>query len=247
VSVVGGLKLLLSQLWRIVGHEKALGNRLWGPAILATLVTIGGCAIDAHLGASALRTYMLNRAFSAEDVPPYGQLFLLALAITCPLLLASAAVSFEKARREPSREERELARHEREAERREAEHRDRLAKQEAERAKHRAALQSKIDGDHASEVDRANKKYEELKRIDGERSVDWEEYRNNAEYKCLQGLIGQIEVLGVEIAEKERELTNYKISRGYEKSAEFPNGKQPAQPPVETEEKNEDDSKPFVS
>jgi hypothetical protein len=249
VSVVAALKLLVSQAWRLVGQAQALSRKYAWRIVLALLVTVGGCGLDAHLGASALRKYMEDRAFDATSVPDYWQLLLLALAITSPLLLASGFFAYEKAHREPSREEREHARHEREAERREAERRARLAKQEAEKAKHRAALQNKLDGDHASQVDLANKKYEELKRIDGERSIDWEEYRNNAEYKCLQGLIGQIHVLTVEISEKERELTSYRISRGYEKSSEFPNGKPTKEQAAEAEEKNEesDGDKPYAS
>ena len=221
-SVLAGLKILVSNLWRLVAHAQALGQPFWGRLPIAAVVTIGGCLLDAHLGAMALRTYLANRAFTESSVPPYPQLFLLALAITCPLILASAALSYIKGLKEPSLEERERARHDRRLSKLEAEETERRARAEAERAAHRAALASKIEAEYGDQKDSAAAKFAALKALDDQRAEDWSALKSNAEFKCLQGLIGQIDVLSAEIAEKERELTNYKISRGFEKSDEFP-------------------------
>jgi hypothetical protein len=111
-------------------------------------------------------------------------------------------------------------------------------------------MQDKIDGELSDQRDLAQKKYDERKKLDDERAEDWADLKNNAEYKCLQGLIGQIGVLTIEIAERERELTNYKISRGFEKSAEFPNGRPSGQPQTDgerVEDGPEDEDKPYAS
>lgn len=229
ISVICGLKILLAQLWRLVAHAHALGEAWIAKFILASTVTLGGVALDANLGAMALHTYLEAKAFRASDVPPYAVLFWLAMAIAGPLLLASAALSYLSGKKEPTTEEREAKRRELLLDRLEKERQDRKAKAEAEREKYREALLAKIDSDYGDKVDQAKRKYDALKALDNERAEDWANLKNHAEFKCLQGLIGQIGVLTVEIAEKERELTNYKISRGFEKSSEFPNGKPMAQ------------------
>lgn len=234
-SVLAGLKILVSNLWRLVAHAQALGQPYWGRLPLAGLVTIGGCLLDAHLGAMALRQYLVNRAFTESSVPPYPQLFLLALAITCPLILASAALTYIKGLKEPSREERERARADRLRSKTEAEEAERKAKEEAEKAAHRAALVAKVEAEYGDQKDSAAAKFAAIKALDDQRHEDWTALKANAEFKCLQGLIGQIDVLSTEIGEKERDLTHYKISRGYEKADEFPNGKPEktlAEPPV---------------
>ncbi|MBS1715549.1 MAG: hypothetical protein JST30_14570 [Armatimonadetes bacterium] len=224
-SVLAGLKILVSNLWRLVAHAQALGHPYWGRLPVAAAVTLGGCLLDAHLGAMALRQYLVNRAFTESSVPPYPQLFLLALAITCPLILASAALTYIKGLKEPSREDRERARAERAQARLEAEEAERRAKAESEKAAHRTALAAKIEAEYGDQRDSAAAKYAALRALDDQRSEDWATLKSNAEFKCLQGLIGQIDVLSTEISEQERDLTNFKIARGFEKADEFPNGK----------------------
>jgi hypothetical protein len=246
-SVIAGLKVLLCQLWRIVAHAQAVGSPVAVRATIASLVTLGACGLDAHLGAMALRQYILDRSFRATDVPPYAQLFFLALAITCPILLASAALTYIKALREPSREEREQARIDREQNRLEAERLAKIAQDEAERKRHRDALGAKVDGEYADKKSLEDKRFAARQELDKQREEDWERLKNNAEYKCLQGLIGQIDVLTYEIGEKEKELTSYRISRGYEKSAEFPNGSAPEKAEVEPKQEPEQKDGPYTS
>lgn len=236
VAIVAGLKLLLTHLWALVGRQISLRQAHWTPMVVAVALTLAGCGLDAHLGAMALRQYSLARTFREADAMSYGQSFFLALAITTPLLLAAAVRAYRHGLAEPGEEDHRRARSERERERwqrrqdrLEAEARQREARREEDRLRHRNELAAKGISEYEDQVGHSEHRFGARRKLEEQREADWAELRSHPEFKCLQGLIGQIGVLDVEIAEHERELTSFKIGRGYEKSEEFPNGK-PALP-----------------
>jgi len=224
ISVVGGLKILIATVWRHVGHLQALGRPIWWPAIAAVLITVGGCILDATLGARALHTYMTMREWSGTTVPDFLQLFLLALAITTPLLLGAGALSYMKGLREPNEEEKDAARYERELAAYEAE----VARIASERRRveeeHHAALARHSHELHQKECQASQDKFNTLSAIRDQNLAEWEELKSEPNFKCLQGLISQIDVLSMEIEVREQKLKSYNISRGYQQSAEFKNG-----------------------
>jgi hypothetical protein len=225
LSVILGMKVLASQLWKFVGHAEALREPLAARIIVAALVTVGVIVLDANLGATALTQYIKLRTFDPAQIPPFSQLFLVSLAVAGVLVLASSAVDYGHARKEPSAEERERARIEREEAKLEA---ARLAAEEEakrERKEHKDALKKRIEDSYTDQVEAASKKHDARTELEKQLGEDWQLLKNNAEFKCLQGLIGQIDALSVEIAEREKDLTNYKISRGFERASEFPNGR----------------------
>lgn len=224
IGVVGGLKMMVATLWRNLGHTKSLEQPTAWPLVTALSLTALGCLLDAYLGSVAIHTYILDRAFNAKDVAPVMAFFPLALAITTPILLASAALAYMKGKRELTDEE--IANQIRRDRDRKAENerQTRLEIQQARHERYQDALESKLKADHDAANRARADHHEAVQSLEADRRAQWESLKANPEFKCLQGLIGQIEVLNVEIEEAEKQLTGYRISRGYEKSTETKSG-----------------------
>lgn len=212
--VLGGLKILVSTLWSHVGRESVLGGQAHFRTAVATLVTLGGCALDAHLGALAMHEYIRARELTEATVPPYGQLFALALAITCPLLLASGARAYRAGRAEPTAEERAASYRLEQQRKLEAA----SAQAEARLLEHQTALGKRIQDSYEDEVEARADLRRRTEAEDTQREAEWDALKGSPEFRCLQGLISQIGVLTNEIAERTKALNRESISEGYERT-----------------------------
>ncbi|MGE0000538.1 MAG: hypothetical protein AB7F50_07520 [Fimbriimonadaceae bacterium] len=214
VCVLGGLKILVSTLWIHVGRQSALGSSEYWRLVPAVLFTAGGCTLDAHLGALAMHEYIRARELTTATVPPYGQLFFLALAVTCPLLLASGARAYRRGISEPTLEERQES-HRME---RAMKHETAIEANIQRKAEHHAALQQLSLESYGDRVAANDELERRAHAANLEREAEWDALKGNADFKCLQGLISQIGVLNQEIEERRRNLTNVEIRDGHERT-----------------------------
>jgi len=240
VCVLGALKILISTVWRHAGRESALPRAKQHRPWTAVAVTAGGCLLDAHLGALAMREYIRARELTEATVPPYFQLLALALAVTCPLLVATGARSFVLGRHEPNERERiEALRHERE---RKAEHVHEENHQLA--VEHRDSLGKHAETVYGDKVQAHTDAIQLARQADQESEAEWESLKGNPDFRCLQALISQIGVLTQEIEEREVALQGLTATLSEERRRERRADEQGASrkvPWVENRERNQEE------
>lgn len=212
--VLGGLKILVSTLWVHIGRQSAFGSSGYWRFVPAVLFTTGGCALDAHLGALAMHEYIRARELSAATVPPYGQLFFVALALTCPLLLASGALAYRRGMTEPTAEERQESHRVERVQK----HEDAVKANIQRKEEHHASLQRHLLESYGDRVAATKELERRALAANQEREAEWEALKGNADFRCLQGLVSQIGVLDQEIEERRRNLTNLEIRDGHERT-----------------------------
>lgn len=173
-------------------HATAQSQR--APFVFAAVVSGLLIAAEAGLGTVAVHRYSLERSVAPEDVIPIWQAALIALCFSTPILLTSAFKGWSD-----GREHRDLEDTARiDAERH---HRERA---EAQREHETAALQRSEEA--IRRHDEAIARFQTAN----------DRYHEDPRWRTAMSLFGAVATYDIEIAERERLLTNFKIGRGHE-------------------------------
>ena len=224
-GVIVGLKLLLHKMWEEYGRSVRRSNPSKWLLALFTTLTLAFCAAEASLGANALVTYSRRVSFRAEDALSFWIALLIAAAISTPILLFSAFKGYGKGVRTMTAEDERVQMDEiRSEHRRVVDENLRIRKESA--TKQLEMLQMQFEADmqakqeaHAlrmreyeAECARKREDYEKERR-------EFEHYKTAPDYEALLGYVGRVNALNVQIADVEKQLTGFKISRGYERAS----------------------------
>lgn len=206
-AVLIGLKLLLYHGWHMVGSMKAV--RAGSIAMTTLVATTSAILISAEvsLGATALVKFSEQTSITISERMPFVLAFLVALAISSPIVLISAVVGWKDGVQSISPVASETLKEQIEQE-------------------HHLALQHHIEScynvklsdweksllRHEDETKKLLEKYEVQK-------AELESYRKLPDYQALMKLIGRVGVLNKMIAEANQMRNNESISRGFNKAS----------------------------
>jgi hypothetical protein len=224
-GVIIGLKLLLHKMWEEYGRSVRRQTASKWLAGLFTTLTIAFCAAEAALGANALVTYSRRVSFTAEDALSFWIALLIAGAISTPILLFSAFKGFGKGVRTLTVED-ERVRIEAASAARQRVVDENLAIRKESASRQLEMLEKQFEADLAAKQQVHELRMQEYqaecnrRREDYEREKqEFEHYKTAPDNEALRSYIGLIDALNLQIAEAEKQLTSYKIGRGYERAS----------------------------
>ncbi|RYG38865.1 hypothetical protein EON81_02520 [bacterium] len=197
VFLLAGMKASIYTILHHVSRRAATtGLKVWlgfGWAVVALLI-----AAEATLGSVAIIRYSQDRAFRPEEVLPWYVALVVAVCFSTPVLIASAVKGGYDGSQHDDDRERML--HEART------HNAAVAKAQQD---HEAA-QRQLDAESLERHKEALTRFQ----------TEHEKQISNDRWKSAMSLFGAITVLNIELSDAEKRLTSYKISRGYENSAE---------------------------
>ena len=224
-GVIIGLKLLLHKMWEEYGRSVRRQSASKWLLALFTGLTAVFCAAEAALGANALVTYSRRVSFTAEDALTFWIAILIAGAISTPILLFSAFKGYGKGVRTLTAED-ERARLEtiQNDHRRIVDENLQIRKESA--RKQLELLERQFEADLAAKQDAHAMRMREYEAECARRRDDYEKekrefehYKTAPDYEALLTYVGRVSALNTQIADAEKRLTSYKISRGYERAS----------------------------
>lgn len=204
-TVMASLKLFLTWLWELMGRRDQLEGTNGKRLALAFGVTVLLCALEAWLGAQALILYSQRMAFEASEALSPATAFPIAVAVSTALLAAVSIRAYSNAPHSITDREIEESERRRALER-EDEHWKKLETHRQERYRRSIERQSRLD-------EEAAKRYEEERQ-------EFQQFKKQPDFVTLLKYIGRIGAINVQIAEEEKTLQSYKISRGFGRSQE---------------------------
>jgi hypothetical protein len=218
IGLVTGLKASVGTIWYTLGRRSARlpeGGPWWTIAV-ATVLTVTLIAAEVALGAVAFQTYLSRSTFSlpgaaADHAIPAIVLVLIALCVTMPLLILEAFSKYAMGRSSLSLEEETAARKQAEQERKQRLFEERARKAEEERLKQAQEEQRRRDREYQEYLEK-HRKAQETWEKDQEKLL---KYETLPDYQAFLKYLSEVLILRQRIHELKREITNYRISRGY--------------------------------
>jgi hypothetical protein len=224
-GVIVALKLFLHKMWEEYGRAVRRTSPSKSLLFLFTGLTLAFCAAEASLGANALVTYSRRVSFLAEDALSFWIALLIAAAISTPILLFSAFKGYGRGVRTMTAEDERVRADELKAEQRRVVDEGLRIRHES-AAKQLELLQRQFEADmlakqgaHALRMREYEAECARRREDHAAERREFEHYKAAPDYEALLSYVGQVHALNVQIADVERRLTSFRISRGYERAS----------------------------